>query len=135
MLHQAFPKQLGKPGSRKAISPLPSKLKCNFIADTILHQLLQFPLLGTPPIMAQKAQKVSTKSGVAVISSFPLREYWYYLILSRLQYSCKRTQDNKRKNPEGCHSRIGAHFLSHSALQPTEKTENLDACIKTIIPI
>ena len=80
-------------------------------------------------------ERTESKSGMAILSSFPLREYWYYLVLSRFQYSCKRTQDNKRKNPEGCHSRVGAHFLSHGAMQPTEKTETLDACIKTIILI
>ena len=49
---------------------------------------------------------------------------------TKFRYSCKRRQDEEgQQYDEGCHSRVGAHFLSHNAQHPPKETETLDACI------
>ena len=70
-------------------------------------------------------QKVSTKSLMAALwDCFPssscllLREYWNLV-----------PNNNNIPVKETCHSRLGAHFLSHNAQRPTKETEILDACI------
>ena len=74
-------------------------------------------------------QKVSTKSLMAALSDcFPssscllLLEYWN-LVPNNISVRVKEPRKY------GCHSRLGAHFLSHHALRTTQETETLDACI------
>ena len=55
------------------------------------------------------------------------------LFAAKFQYSRKRRRDEEGKQSDkGCHSRVGAPFLSYNSLLPTEKTETLAACMHRV---
>ena len=70
---------------------------------------------------------------MAAISLSPLREHYYLVLICNIHV--KRDKMMRENNPVRLTlaDTVGAHFLSHNALLPPEKTEALDACASCII--
>ena len=100
------------------------KNRCNVSQHDSNRGMKSFSLLCW--MLCIMGQKVSTKSLMAILSDcFPSS--------SCLLYANIGNNSNIRIKGErnGCHSRLGDHFLSQDPLHTTKETETLDACMLT----
>lgn len=71
MLHQAFPKQLGKPGSRKAISPLPSSFSSRMNVGEAIFKRMEMVSYFLKDILTLESKIARSKHITSFLTTTP----------------------------------------------------------------